>query len=235
MKIGIAGFGQLGKSEALFWKNENCIIHDPDRGFKNRALINKECDIGIVCTEHSTIRYIPDYVEEEIKWLETPIIIIRSTVLPGTTDELIKKYHKPIIYQPNHDEKTVVLGGERKICDAAIIYIQHMLSPSVRFYITNAVMAELLDYIKESFVAVKSTFCNEVYEIAKLMNVDYNELRELWLSNNQVNRDNTFVYPERRSFSGNKISAIVKKLEEIGYEAKFFKSTIGNNERFQNI
>ena len=41
-------------------------------------------------------------VEECIKWLDTPIIVVRSTVNPGDCDRWSRKYRKNIVMQPEY-------------------------------------------------------------------------------------------------------------------------------------
>ena len=41
-------------------------------------------------------------VEEVIEWLDTDIIVIKSTVAVGTTEMLNKKYNKNIVFSPEY-------------------------------------------------------------------------------------------------------------------------------------
>ena len=254
-KIGIVGYGIVGKAQAEFWGQENCIIHDPNNGFKNRALINKECDLAFVCVpspmkEDKSCDI--SIVEETIQWLDVPVIVIRSTIPPTTTDYLSSKYKKHIVFEPEYlgetalhpyldlrKRKFVILGGERKACDVVVMYMQSLMHPDTHFYLTDAKTAELCKYMENSFLGMKVIFCNEFYEIAQTLGVDYNELRELWLADERIGRSHTFVYPSNRGFSGKclpkDINAIVKKLEELGYEAKFIKAILENNERIKKL
>jgi len=255
MKIGIVGYGVVGKAQIEFFGEHFCLIHDPSSGYKNRALINKECDLAFVCVPTPSKKddtCDTSIVEESVKWLETPIIVIRSAVVPGTTDYLIDKYKKNIVYQPEYLGETplhpyldlrkrefVILGGERKLTKVLIMYYQKFMHPDTHFYQTDTITAELVKYMENAWLGTKVTFCNEFYEIAKTLGVDYNELRELWLADKRINRSHTFVYPDKRGFSGKclpkDIKAIVKKLEEKGYEAKFIKKVLEENERIKKL
>jgi UDPglucose 6-dehydrogenase len=191
-------------------------------------------------------------VEETVEWLETPVIIIRSTIVPGTVDYLTSKYNKRIIFQPEYLGETslhpyldlrkrdfIILGGEKKACDVVAMYMQHLMHADTHFYLTDAKTAELCKYMENSFLGMKVTFCNEFYEMAKALGIDYNELRELWLADKRIGRSHTIVYPDNRGFGGKclpkDINAIVKKLEEVGYEPKFIKAILENNERIKKL
>lgn len=255
MKIGIVGYGVVGKAQANFFGVENCIIHDPQQGFKNRALINQEGDLAFVCVptppkEDGTCDI--SIVEESIEWLDVPVIIIRSTITPGTCEYLTNKYDKNIVFEPEYLGETihhpyldlrkrefVILGGPRPLTKVVIMYLQKFMHPNTKFYQTDWQTAELIKYMENCWLGAKVTFCNEFYEIAKTLKVDYNELRELWLADKRVNRSHTFVYPDKRGFEGKclpkDINAIVKKLEELGYEAKFIKAVLENNKRLKKL
>lgn len=253
--IGIVGYGVVGKAQAEFWGVDNCVIHDPVIGMKNRDLLNKTCDLAFVCVpspmkEDGSCDI--SIVEEAVAWIDVPVIVIRSTVPPGTTEMLSEKYKKNIVFEPEYLGETalhpyldlrkrdfVILGGNRKACDVVVMYMQPLMHPDTHFHLTDAKTAETVKYMENSFLATKVTFCNEFYEIAKTLGVDYNELRELWLADSRVGRSHTFVYPNKRGFSGKclpkDLNAIVKSMEDLGYEAKFIKAVLENNERIQKI
>ena len=255
MKIGIIGYGIVGKAQEEFWGKENCIIHDPFQGFENKDLINKECDIAFVCVPTAMKEdgcCDLSIIEKTIFWLETPVIVIRSTVPPGTTDYYSSLYKKNIIFEPEYlgetnlhpyldlrKRKFIILGGERKYCDIVLSYMQSLMHPDTHFYLTDAKTAELCKYMENSFLGMKVIFCNEFYEIAQALKIDYNELRELWLADERIGRSHTFVYPNNRGFGGKclpkDINAIVKKSEEVGYEPKFIKAILENNERIKKL
>ena len=119
------------------------------------------------------------------------------------------------------------------------MYMQKLMHADTKFCQTDLKTAELVKYAENAWLGTKVTFCNEFYEIAKTLGVDYNELRELWLADERINRSHTLVYPDKRGFSGKclpkDIHAIVKKLEEIGYEPKFIKKTLEENERLKAL
>ena len=71
------------------------------------------------------------------------------------------------------------------------------------------------------------------------MVVDYNELREIWLADPRISRDHTFVYPDKRGFSGKCLpkdcNAIIKSCEQRGYEPKFMKACLAINDQFRKL
>lgn len=253
-KSAIIGYGVVGKAQEQFLGKENCVIYDPFAGFNDKKKINDECLISFICVptpmnEDGSCN--TDIVEESVKWVTTPIIVIRSTVTPGTTELLSKKYKKNIIFQPEYLGETahhpyadkdnkdfIILGGNKKDCLKVSQLLQRRVPQTVRFYFTDSKTAELCKYMENSFLATKVIFCNEFYEMANLLGVNYNELRELWLADSRIGKTHTFVYPEERGFGGKclpkDVSGIYVKMKQNGYEPKLIKAVLEANQDFTN-
>jgi len=89
--IGILGFGEVGKAIAKFYKNPK--IKDLNR---NDNLIG--VNILHVCIPQSD-NFIK-IVSNEIKKIKPKLIIINSTVLPGTTQKLSKLFKGIVVHSP---------------------------------------------------------------------------------------------------------------------------------------
>jgi len=97
IKIGIVGFGYVGKAFHAFFKDHYEVrIYDPAiAGFNDKDIIN-ECDVGVVCVptpSNDDNSCNTDFVEDSVAWLQTPIILIKSTIEIGTTKRLAEKYN----------------------------------------------------------------------------------------------------------------------------------------------
>ena len=93
--------------------------------------------------------------------------------------------------------------------------------------------------MENAFYAVKVTFVNEFYDIARAHGVDFNVLREMWLADTRISRDHTFVYPHARGFSGKCLpkdcNAIVHSTRAKGYEPRFMQACLDINEEFLKL
>ncbi|NLG43776.1 MAG: hypothetical protein GX547_11050 [Phycisphaerae bacterium] len=191
-------------------------------------------------------------VEQCVAWIECPLIIIRSTVAPGTTDRLSVEYKKNIVFQPEYlgetpahifgnmaEREFVVLGGKPELTSRAADFYKHYYNAYVRFYFCDAITAEVCKYMENAFYAVKVTFVNEFYDVAKAHGVDFNVLREVWLADTRISRDHTFVYPEARGFSGKCLpkdcNAIVQSCLQRGYTPEFMQACLRINDKFQAL
>ena len=112
-----------------------------------------------------------------------------------------------------------------------------MYSSEVRIKMVDARTAELAKYMENCFLAAKVIFCNEFYDIASKMGVNYNELRETWLMDERMGRSHTFVYPDKRGYSGKclpkDVSALLAQAAEVGVDAGFMKAVQEKNEKYR--
>lgn len=251
MQVGIVGGGVVGLAMKVMCPDATVFDPNKEEFSRNQWAVN-ECDISFICVPtpmSSDGSCDTSIVEETVKWLKTPLIVIRSTVAPGTTERLCEKYNKQIIFQPEYLGETVahpmrdvisrsfvVLGGESRSCAIAVDFYRSIYNSSVRFYFTSSKIAEVAKYMENAFFAAKVAFVNEMFDIAAAHDVDYDELREIWLSDPRVERTHTFVYPNNRGFGGKclpkDMNAIVASSEKNGYTPRLLKAVLECNERF---
>lgn len=250
-KVGIVGAGVVGTAVQRLCGPET-VMYDPKPGCpQDKAAIN-HCDVVFVCVPTPMAddgSCDTSIVEDVVAWIQAPLIILRSTVPPGTTDRLTWELKKHIVFQPEYLGETaahpfsdlaartfVVLGGSAEDTSRAADVYTHYYNSMVRFYFCDAMTAEVAKYMENSFYAVKVTFVNEFYNIARALGVDYNVLREIWLADTRISRDHTFVYPDARGFSGKclpkDVNAIVSASAERGYDTKFLTAMLEINEEF---
>lgn len=259
-KIAIIGYGYVGRAIGkLFANHYELRLYDPGIGKGTKEAAN-ECDIAIVCVPTSMAKdksCDTSIVEESIKWLKTPLILIKSAIVPGTIDRLKKKYKKRIVVSPEYIgegnyfvpywkyphptemkyHNFQIFGGDKKDCSEVLEYFKKVLGPDCRYHITDSKTAELTKYMENSWGATKVIFCNEFYEIAEAFGVDYNELRELFLLDTRTERMHTSVFKEARGFGGKcypkDINGIIKASEKAGYSPKLLKEVLKSNEKFR--
>lgn len=168
-------------------------------------------------------------VEDVISWIKTDIIVIRSTVYVGFTEEMKKKYKKKIVFQPEYYGETVnhpfaelknqhwlSFGGEPDHIHKVITAYQKVINSNVKINIYPAKEVEFAKYMENAFLATKVIFCNEMYDIAENLNVNYDISREVWISDPRIGSSHTFVYESNRGFGG---SCLPKDTEAIRNQA----------------
>lgn len=258
MQIAIIGYGVVGVGmEELFAPIADRYIYDPAKFPQNSKEEVNKCDMAVICVstpmgEGGAADI--SIVEDVVSWVTTPLILIKSTIPPGTCAYLSEKYGKKVNFSPEYmGESTyftpfwkypdperaethtfVIVGGP----DASRILgaFMEVMSVDTRYMAVSAEEAELTKYMENAFFATKVTFCNEFFEIAKRYGVDYKKLRELWLLDPRINPNHTLVFEDRRGFGGKclpkDLRAIISAAESKGYSPTLLKAVIqSNNER----
>ncbi len=281
--VAVIGNGYVGKSVVAFLKDHyDVYVFDPagslvfldgkdeTEGFggfgmgKIKEMINEKCKYAIVCVptpmgEDGVADL--SLVNETFAWLNVPNVLTKSTVPPGTTNELIAKNPSKTIcfspeyigegkyYVPEHKgyphptdmkkHQFVIIGGVRENTQKWIDLFIKILGPDCQYFQTDPTTAELVKYMENSWGATKVTFSNEFFEIAKAFGSDYREVRELFLLDKRMERIHTAVFPDKRGFGGKcypkDVNAIVKASEKAGYTPKLLKEVLSSNEDFKKL
>lgn len=274
--VAVIGHGYVGSSVARFFaKHFETIVFDPHKYKGSNEIIGQDgskiyttsyktgvngCDLAIVCvpTPMAEDRSVDlSIIEEVIEWIECPLILIKSTIPPGTTEALKAKYPKKrIVFSPEYigEGKYVVqwwkdknyphptdmkyhnfqiFGGAKEDCIAVSHFFQRVVGPEPEMCFTDATTAELCKYMENAWGATKVIFCNEFYEIAKALGVSYEELRELWLKDGRVERMHTAVFPDARGFAGKcypkDVNGIVEQSKKNGYFPALLTAVLATN------
>ena len=189
-KVGIIGNGFVGESQAFAF-SPTCEVFVYDKN-KLKSLNDLEdvlkCDFVFVCVptpmkKNGTqdFSYIEDVFNNAKKG---PIYIIKSTIIPGSTLTIQKKFPSlKIVFSPEFlTERTskldmltqtrVIFGGDiklTKICEK--LFSDRFMN---RNYIhTDTTTAEYIKYMNNNFFAVKVSIMNEYYRLANIIGVDW--------------------------------------------------------------
>ena len=203
MKIGILGQGYVGSAIKIGfekkykklntfdkYKESSSTVSSLEELTKSSNIIficlptpmkeNGECDIGIVEKEIIKI----DQYSTEPK-----IIVIKSTVPPGTTKKIdTKSKNINIVFNPEFlteqnfiedfkKQNRIVIGGNEKSVQV-IEEVYKRVFPSTTIIKTDATTAEMIKYLTNTFLATKVSFANEIKMICDKIDVDYDEVVE---------------------------------------------------------
>ena len=251
IKTGIVGFGRVGSAmKKLF---SDACVYDGPKGIGSREEINS-CQVAFVCVPTPSLANggcDTSAVEDVMSWIESDVVVLRSTVPVGFTDELCARYGKRVCFQPEYygetvahpfadlkDQGWITIGGEESAASRVAELYKKVHNSGLVINIVDAKTAELAKYMENCFLAAKVTFCNEFYDLAQGMGVNYDKLRETWLLDPRIGRSHTFVFEDDRGFGGSCLpkdtSALVSQAEELGLDASFMKAVIEKNKRLRN-
>lgn len=239
--VGIVGFGHVGSiMKELF---VDAVIYDEIKGIGDREEIDR-CQVTFVCVptpqaedghcDTSIVEYVLD-------WIKSTVIVLRSTVPVGFTDAYSKKSGKKIVFQPEYYGETfahpfanprnrswIILGGTEEDTEVVAQLYEKVFNAELVIHQIDAKTAELAKYMENSFLATKVTFCNQFYDIAKALGVNYHKLRETWLLDPRIGRSHTFVYEDNRGFGGSclpkDLSNVICQAQEAGADATLLKA-----------
>ena len=189
--IGIIGNGFVGESQAFaFSPTTDVRIYDIDPLKATHTLEETlEQEFVFVCLPTpmtmdgvQDISYIENFFES-ITPNDDTIFIIKSTVLPGTTQGLVDKYGYNIVFSPEFlTERTAKLD---MLTQARIIFggSEHLTKRVEELFTdrfknrniihTNSTTAEYIKYMNNTFFATKVAVMNEFYRLSQLIDVDW--------------------------------------------------------------
>lgn len=252
MNITIIGKGWVGKAMKTLFP-EAYIYSDGQSGtVGNKEEANKG-DIAFICVPTPNIgegTLDTSIVEDAVSWCTCPLLVIRSTVNPGTTDMLSRKYNKQIVMQPeylgetpNHpmyDQKTrqfIVIGGTEKNRRKLIELYQSVYNANTTIRQVTAYEAEVIKLTENRAIAFKVSQCQELYDVCEKSGVDYYTIRDAVYSDDpRFNLWWTFVYPDKRGFNSKcipkDIYAWCAWAESLGYEPTLTRSMLKKNKEW---
>jgi len=227
----------------------NAVVDDPILGLNPE----ETCDVAFVCVPTPSLAEKEldiSIVESVVRRAEEPLIIIRSTVMPGTTDRLVKETGKRIIFQPEYIGETtqsglmnqrarqfVILGGKDEDTERAIEVYHQIYNATLHIRQTTAYEAEVIKLSENRAIMFKVMQCQELYDVCKIAGLNYNTVREAVYSDDpRFNMWFTFVYPEKR---GCLTSCLPKDIygwaawaESLGYEPNLTRSMLEENKKY---
>jgi UDPglucose 6-dehydrogenase len=186
----------------------------------------------------------PDQVE---KFKVDPIYRLKSTVLPGTTKRLEDKFNIKIVFCPEFlTEKTakldmltqsrIILGGDPKL--TFLVKELFLARFGKKHYInTDSTSAELIKYMSNNFLTVKTSFMNEYYDLVKEVGGDWDQIVEGVVADPRIGNSHTQVpgHDGKRGFGGScfpkDINAIIEFSKAFGVEMNTLEAAWKTNLR----
>jgi UDPglucose 6-dehydrogenase len=143
---------------------------------------------------------------------------------------------------PTHKTFTLISNISRGITSAtqqvANLY-RHRFGEHVPIFRTSWEIAELVKYTANSFFAMKIAFCNQIYDIAENLNIDYNAVKELWLMDGKVARSHCDVpgHDGSRGYGGacfpKDVLAFITWAKEQNYDLEILETVHNSNTKIR--
>ncbi|MAT79601.1 MAG: hypothetical protein CMD13_02570 [Flavobacteriales bacterium] len=200
MNIGIIGKGFVGSAVEYGFLSSpnikyNIRIYDKKTHLRTHSLEDTVNESEIVFlsvptpanTNGSVNLNIIDQALNEINFctLGESIILIRSTLIPGTTKMFQKKYPKiKMVFNPEFlternadydfvNQSRIILGGNIQLTSIVSQLYKLRFDNSIPIIETNFETAEMIKYMNNCFLATKVSFMNEMKMISDKSGVDW--------------------------------------------------------------
>jgi len=245
-KVGIVGVGMVGGALQHYFEKKDGIelfLYDKGKNLGSPEEVNK-AEIVFICVPTPYLKdgkgFDLSYVEEAVSKLEgEKVVVIKSTVLPGTTEALQKKYsqHKFLMNPEFLTEETAdqdmcypdrqILGYTEKSHSIAGDVMQLLpLAPFER--ILPATEAELVKYFGNTWFSIKVSFANQMYDLCQKLGVDYDRMVEAAAADKRIGRTHLNVWHKGYRGYGGKclpkdIRALIQLADSKGIDLKLHK------------
>jgi UDPglucose 6-dehydrogenase len=253
-KIGVVGYGIVGSAVAHGLKKlgHDVKIHDIKHDTRLQDLLNtKICFICVptpsadsgACDTAIVEGVVSDLCAENYKG----IVVIKSTVEPGTTEKLRARHENlNICFVPeflrercalsdfvdNHD--LCVIGTHSKE-NYKIIKSVHGNLPD-QFVMCSPTEAEMVKYFNNIYNATLITFANNFYEVCEGLGVNYTNVKNAVVKREHINDCYLDCNKNFRGFGGaclpKDTKAIANLVKEKKLKSSFFQDLMDHNNRY---
>ena len=209
--ISIIGIGFVGNAMLeTFNKKRNITIYDKYKKIGNlQDALN--CDIIFLAlpTPFNNNGYELSAIHEVLSDLagSDKLIILKSTVLPGTCKELANLYNIKLIHNPEFltartanidfaNTEHIVIGTTNNINNNDIEIIKQIYTdyfPTAKWSIADSSETELMKLACNSFYAIKVQFFTELYLLSEKIDCSFNKIKNMMLNNNWINPQHTII------------------------------------------
>ena len=263
MKIGIVGQGFVGSAvreglKDFYTVNTYDKYKQAEFSVSNLQELAERSEVIFVCLptpmrksgecDTSIVRQVVSDIDSlcGAKDLTERTVVIKSTVPPGTTEDLNQKTNWiDVVFNPEFlteanatndykNQNRIILGGPRP----ATTKLKSLFSkafPKASIIKTGSNTAEMVKYFTNCFLATKVSFANEIKQVCDKSNVDYDKVVEYSLYDARIGQSH-FSAPGpdgSYGFGGHcfpkDINALIYLAKEAGINPKMLTSVWEKN------
>lgn len=267
-KIGIIGFGFVGAAcEYNFSLLPDTKVHIYDKFKASEAhdTVISQSDILFICVptpmredgacDTSIVYEACERINKRAK--KEKIVVVKSTVPPGTTDFLQTEFDRHIFFfnpefltEKNFiddfaNQELIVLGESIRGPSAKLSNFYHhfVAHQKVKAFTYNcaAATAEMVKYTMNCYLATKVTFFNEIYKICEKTNANYGVLTDILKHDSRIGKTHMQVPGPDGDFSfGGKclykdLNGLIAHFKSFGVDAYLLQEVLNSNHRDRTI
>jgi len=265
MNIGVVGNGFVGHAMTLLRPHVTVNVWDVDPEKREPAEITFE---EFVKTSRAIFVAVPTPMRKDgscdLRIVESVIrdvqeidpkahIVIRSTVLPGTSEKLGVSFMPEFLTEKNWEEdfrkcQQWIIGSTDIDTVRVIRYIFGIAYNDGEGSIDNGNViwmkpteAELVKYVKNCFLAVKVSFFNEIHELCQAIGAEYDEVRKMACDDERIGHGHSAVpgHDGKKGYGGTcfpkDMNALNDFIQKIGLDPIVIKAAVHRNETIDRV
>tara|TARA_R110000772_G_scaffold233075_1_gene344657 strand:- start:1491 stop:2312 length:822 start_codon:yes stop_codon:yes gene_type:complete len=202
--VGVVGNGFVGESQAFgFSPTTDVKIYDinPLKSTHTLDDVLKQ-EFIFICLPtpmkengEQDLSFIKNFFDGITNKTES-IFIIKSTVLPGTTKELVGEFDLNIVFSPEFlTERTakldmltqarIIIGGEDNLVSRVkALFDERFMNRNI--ILTDSTTAEFVKYMNNTYFAAKISLMNEYYRLSQSLDVDWETAKFGFVSDGRI-------------------------------------------------
>lgn len=230
MNIGIVGLGVVGNAlyQVLGNKSQDIKRYDPAKGHYDKLI---DADIIFICINEKdpTMINLDRLVDDLVKQNKKAIFVIRTTVIPGTTDRYIKTYNRDFVFMPEfitersaeydtfHPDKIVIGTENIKIWETLWGMFSHFIKTD-RIIRIKPVEAEMAKLALNSLFVIKVVFAEEIYDLTEHYRIDYKNIYKVFQLDKYTNPEH--LVAGKDGYRGASGKCLPKDSEFLGFAGR---------------
>ena len=260
MKIGIVGNGFVGSAilHGFILHARDIMIYDkdPKRSTHSMEDLASNSNVIFVCVPTPMFESgecdlsIVESVTADLASCENisnKVVVIKSTVVPGTVEKLAKKYpDMNFVFNPEFlterkarldfiNTSRIVLGSDKPSASDTVEELYRLRFPYTQIIKTDFGTAQLIKYMANCFFATKVSFMNEMYQICEAIDGDWEKAVEGFITDGRIGNSHIDVpgHDGDMGFGGKcfpkDLNAMIKRAEELGVNPSVMKGSWNKN------
>ncbi len=265
IKLGIIGYGFVGQAVANGFQTasggkDTIVWYDKFKDGSSLEEVIKSSEFIFVCLptpmkqDESGIELsiFEEMIPQITKLTDNTdkIIVIKSTVTPGTTVRFEKKFPKTkFCFNPEflteanfledflNAERTVI-GTSNDLVSRSTAVVFRQRFPKTKIFLTDPTTAETVKYFANAFLSIKVTFANYFYDYCQALGIKYEEVKKMAAADHRIG-DYHLEGTTSRGFGGKcfpkDLVAIMGEFKKLGVDDSLLETMWKYNKRVRKV
>ena len=257
MEIGIIGYGVVGKAASnTFEKFFSVVKYDKYQNLDEFERL-ASCDFVFImvptpfdCEKNAVdISAIQESLERLVQISFNGIVLIKSTIPPGSCDKFLNTYDLKIVFNPeflresttpNEDfenQDTIVVGTNSKVYFESVKNMYgNVAVPDAKYYHTTCREAEMIKTAQNTMLASRVALANMIYDACQENDVDYEKVKNIAFDNFGILGPHMVQVPGpdgKRGFGGKCLPKDIRAFSTV-YKSNLLKEIINYNDSIRD-